>query len=340
MRGRRMRALLATGVLAALVALALSACGGAGGLENSSSDSSEPRATNLHGEILFTRQGGKYEDETVFTAAANGAHERRISDFGTQCCPRFSPDRTKVLWSSLAPPNGERITTAIVRADGSHRQTIPLRHPTLSLGPGAWSPDGKQMAFEGVDYSNSKLNGVYIADVPDGRNLVRLTRNPLGTTDLPQDFSPDGSQIVFLRREPVEDALFGSLYVVNVDGTGLHRITPPGSHTQSARWSPDGKWIVFGSTGSEAWQTVEAVRPDGTGQKTVFEDPDGGSAITPTWSPDGHKIMFALIRNSEYSKPEDQRNNKLYVMDEDGKGLAMVLDTPDFKRLADWVAKK
>jgi Tol biopolymer transport system component len=127
---------------------------------------------------------------------------------------------------------------------------------------------------------------------------------------------------------------------VNVDGTGLHRITPPGSHTQSARWSPDGKWIVFGSTGSEAGQTIEAVRPDGTGQKTVFEDPDGGSAITPIWSPDGHKIMFALIRNSEYSKPEDQIDNNLYVMNEEGKGLAVVLDTPDFKSTTDWVAKK
>jgi Tol biopolymer transport system component len=154
------------------------------------------------------------------------------------------------------------------------------------------------------------------------------------------DFSPDGSRIVFLRAEPVEDALFGSLYVVNVDGTGLHRITPPGSHTQTARWSPDGKWIVFGSTGSEALQLIEAVRPDGTGQKTVFEDPDGGSAITPTWSPDGHKIMFALIGNPECSKPESQLNSKLCVINEDGKGFAVVLDTPDFKSTADWVTKK
>jgi Tol biopolymer transport system component len=338
MRGRRMRVLLAMGVLVALFALALSACGGAGGQNNSGSDSSEPRATNLDGEILFTRERGKYEDETVFTAEASGTHERRISDFGGQCCPRFSPDRTKILWSSLTP-DGERITTAIVRADGSHRQLIPIHDPTLSLGPGAWSPDGKRMAFDGTDDSNPQRNGVYLAKVPDGTNRVRLTRNPLGTSDAPMDFSPDGSQIVFLRSEPVEGAFFGSLFVVNVDGTGLHRITPPGSHTQSARWSPDGKWIVFGSTGSEAWQTIEAVRPDGTDQKTVFEDPDGGSTITPTWSPDGRKIMFALIRNSEYSKPEDEMNDKLYVMNEDGKGLAVVLDTPDFKSTTDWVAK-
>jgi WD40 repeat protein len=346
MRGRRLRVLLATGVLAALVALALISvsCGS----ENSSgADSSEPRATNLDGKILFTRQGGKYGNETAFIAEANGTHERRISGFGKTCCPGLSPDGTKVLRGATAPEraevleNGERFTTTIVRADGTHPQTMPIRDPTLNLGCNVWSPDGKQIACEAWDDSNSKRNGVYIADVPDGKNLRRLTKNPLGTTDLPQDFSPDGSRILFLRAEPVPDALFGSLFVVNVDGSGLHRITPPGSpeHIQTARWSPNGKWIVFGSTGSEPYQVIEVVRPDGTGQKKVFEDPDGGSAITPTWSPDGHKIMFALIGEKEYYNPEDQRNNKLCVINKDGKGLAVVLDTPDFKRLADWVAK-
>ena len=319
--------------------LLLSACGGQ---ENKSPDSSEPRATNLDGKILFTRQGGKYGEggvETVFTAKANGTDVQRISGFGKTCCPRLSPDGTKVSWAADAP-DGERVTTAIVHADGTHPQTMPIRDPTLNLGCALWSPDGKQMACAIWDDSNSKRNGVYIADGPDGKNLTRLTRNPIGTDDAPMDFSPDGSRIVFLRPEPVEDAYFGSLYVVNVDGTGLHRITPPGSHIQSAQWSPNGKWIVFGSTGSEPYQVIEMVRPDGTGQKTVFEDPDGGSAITPTWSPDGHKIMFALIGAKEYYKAEDQRNSKLSVINEDGKGLAVVLDTPDFKRLSDWEAKE
>jgi hypothetical protein len=53
MRGRRLRALLATGMLVVLVALTPSACTG-GGQENKSPGSSEPRATNLHGKILFT----------------------------------------------------------------------------------------------------------------------------------------------------------------------------------------------------------------------------------------------------------------------------------------------
>ena len=50
--------------------------------------------------------------------------------------------------------------------------------------------------------------------------------------------------------------------------------------------------------------------------------------------------MFALIGEKEYYKSEEQRNSKLSVINEDGKGLAVVLDTPDFKRLSDWEAKE
>jgi hypothetical protein len=156
---RRLSVLLATGVLVVLVALTLSACTG-GGQENKSPGSSEPRATNLHGKILFPRERGKYEDETVFTAAADGTHERLISDFGGQCCPRFSPHRTKILWSALAP-DGERITTAIVRADGSHRQLIPLHDP----GVGSTEPFQEDRLIEGSPVSPSSRRPLFLLSV-------------------------------------------------------------------------------------------------------------------------------------------------------------------------------
>ena len=232
-------------------------------------------------------------------------------------------------------PEGQRITAGIVHSDGSHLQTIPLRDPSLNLGVGAWSPDGKQMALEGWDDSKPDRNGVYLVGVPDGRGLTRLTKHP--DHDIPMDFSPDGSQIVFLRAEPDTDPVTGSLYVVNVDGTGLHRITPPGLDVGgTARWSPNGKEIVFAGSPIEPQGSIRVVQPDGSGLRKVFEDPKGGTAAAPTWSPNGHKIMFALIKASALDTPGLQPD-KLCVIDEDGKGFAVVLDTPDFKNAPDWV---
>jgi hypothetical protein len=54
---RMVRQALGLGLLMTLVVLAMSACGSAG-QEDGGSDSSEPRATNLEGKILFTRERG------------------------------------------------------------------------------------------------------------------------------------------------------------------------------------------------------------------------------------------------------------------------------------------
>jgi Tol biopolymer transport system component len=305
------------------------------GCSSGSPEASASRAPNLHGKILFIREGkykGKEIPVTVFTAAANGTHVRWISDFGES--PRFSPDGTKIMMA-LPTSGGQRITAGIIHSDGSHLQRIPLRDPTLNLGVGAWAPDGKQMALEGWDDSNPARNGVYIVGVPDGKGLARLTRHP--DHDIPMDFSPDGSQIVFLRAEPDTDPVTGSLYVMNVDGTGLHRITPPAIDVGStARWSPEGKAIVFSGSPIEPQGSIRVVHPDGSGLRKVFEDPKGGTAAAPTWSPDGHKIMFALIKKSALHTPGLQPD-KLCVIDEDGKGFAVVLDTPDYKSQPDWV---
>src|SRR4029077_27962 len=90
-----------------------------------------PIAT-LEGKILFTRAGGHFGDETVFTANADGTDERRITDFGVHCCPRWASDGQHVFMAASAPDG--RITTAIADPDGSHLRLIPLPSGTLNLG--------------------------------------------------------------------------------------------------------------------------------------------------------------------------------------------------------------
>ena len=321
---RRLVTVIDIVVSMALIALAVSC-------SSESAKSSAPRATNLHGKILFIREGGEYGEGKVFTAKANGAHIRQFSEWG--CCPRFSPDGTKVMMAGPTS-DGQRVTAGIVHSDGSHLQRIPLRDPTLNLGAGTWAPDGEQMALEGWDDSNPERNGVYTVGVPDGKGLAHLTRHP--DHDIPMDFSPDGSRIVFLRAEAESNPPAGSLYVVNVDGTGLHRITPPAIDVGWARWAPNGKAIVFSGPSTEPQSSIRVVQPNGTGLRKVFEDPKGGTAAAPTWSPDGHKIMFALIKASALNTPGLQPN-RLCVIDEDGKGFAVILDTPDYKSEPDWV---
>jgi WD40-like Beta Propeller Repeat len=73
-----------------------------------------------------------------------------------------------------------------------------------------------------------------------------------------------------------------------IEGRGLRPIALPDALSSSTpRWSPDGRWIVYGESSSEApgsWQSV--IRPDGTGHRRL------DLWLQSTWSPDGRRIVL------------------------------------------------
>jgi hypothetical protein len=295
-------------------------------------------ASHLQGTILFTRAGGKYGDETVFTANADGSDEQRITGFGKTCCPRWSPDGTHILIAAFA--HADRGTTGFVDPDGSHLRTVPLPPGTLNLVcTQAFSPATGRLACEGWSETTDRLNGLYTIRASDGTGLVQVIRCSQDCRVF--DFSPDGSQIFFFRAvegfPSVGDQLDGSLFVMSAEGNHLHRITPADTPVEvtgnsGGRLSPDGRRIVFTSSGA-LW----TVRPDGTALKKVFEDAEGRLAITPTWSPDGRFILFGLDPPGSLATIDAAPENGLYVIQTDGTHLTPVILSQDWKRNPDWV---
>ena len=136
----------------------------------------------------------------------------------------------------------------------------------------------------------------------------------------------------------IGDQLEGSLFVMNAEGTDLHRITPADTPVEVAgnsggRLSPDGRRIVFTSSGA-----IWTVRPDGKALRKVFEDPQGRLAITPTWSPDGRVILFGLDPPASLATIDAAPANGLYVIRSDGTHLTPVIVSDDWKRNPDWLA--
>lgn len=161
--------------------------------------------------------------------------------------------------------------------------------------------------------------------------------------------SHDSSKIVFTAHEIHWTQPNGprELYVVNMDGTGLHKLTS-NSSGMGIFWpsfSPDGTKIVcqydgaiviMNSDGSQAWAVrsgdTPSYSPDGT--RIVFEnsglvsimDADGSDfsqlpgvtgysyAEYPCFSPDGTKIAFCCRSNSDHIR-------QIFIVDADGGNL-------------------
>jgi Tol biopolymer transport system component len=285
----------------------------------------------LEGRMLFTRAGNDFGDETVFTVRADGTDELRITGFGATCCPRWSPDGDFVLSAAMAPDG--RITTQLLMPDGEPVRVIPLPPGGLNLGCSqAWSTATGRLACEGWDDDDPSRQGIYTVNASDGEDLVRVTEST-GGSQRPFDFSVDGSQIFYF-----EEGSLG-LFAVNVDGTGLRRITPEDLTVEAidvgsagGRRSPDGRQIVFGDEAGVLW----TVHPDGTAPTPLYEDPERRMAASPTWSPDGAHLLFALDPAGTDANIDEPPSNGLYVMNTDGTNATPLIVSRDWKRNPDW----
>jgi Tol biopolymer transport system component len=296
----------------------------------STTGTASAEAIPLDGHILLGR-------DTFYIANADGSDLEELADPSSYCCiARISPDGTRLLTlpgtDDTGPVRGGTLTL-----DGSEFELLPRPDETLNLVPTTWSPDGTRIAFEGWDPSDPSRTGIYTARV-DGNDLVRVTNAPGLPHDSPLDYSPDGTQLVFYRAIRAEPDfpidLGGSLWVVNVDGSGAHQLdTGDVLPWWQADWSPDGSKILFGTERLQPTGALWTIEPDGSGLTKVFEDPAGRFAVFPVWSPDGSKIMFASNPTNDTFVHND---NEIHAINADGTGLTLVLGGPGYKSISDW----
>ena len=318
-----------------LVALALML--GLAGCQASAPDAvSSPTPTGdsvgLQGQVLLALDG-------LYLANADGTHRERV--YGPDeyyGLARISPDRTSILTIPGTNESGA-LGGGTLSLDGSTFEPLPQADETLILIPGAWSPDGSRVAFEGWDESDPSRTGIYTARL-DGTDLLRVTTSPGLPHDSPLDWSPDGRQLLFYRAVRAEPDfpidLGGALWVVNADGSDAHALdTGDVLPWWQARWSPDGSTIAFVEERLQPSGALWTVGADGTNLTEVFEDAGDRSAYGPVWSPDGSKIMFSIHPHSDmFQHPA----NEIHVINADGSGLTLVVGGPGFKYVTDWWA--
>src|SRR5262245_53772420 len=213
---------------------------------------------------------------------------------------------------------GSRIES--VAADGARRRVVFEGEPTR-VAQVAWSPDGTKIAYQDPIVDE---RGIFVANA-DGTDPVRLTK---GVNDAWPSWSPDGTRIVFSSTRydpeigectPGDDARCPTdLYIVNVDGSNMVRLTVGPSNAYQAAWSPTGDEIAYTKSDGyvAAAPTVVAVmNVDGSDRRDVSTG-DGGNDFRPTWSPDGTQIAFAAIRNEDWG---------IWAVDADGSAEHRIL---------------
>jgi Tol biopolymer transport system component len=128
---------------------------------------------------------------------------------------------------------------------------------------------------------------------PDGSGNWALTSGP--ANDFDGVFAPGSQQVAFSSDRANPKAGITDLYVIDIEGTGLKRLTF-GADTGKMSWSADGKQIVVRDK-----KGLLLVSPL-TGKSTrLMRTPAGRVDSKPVWIPDMSGIVFtrSVVKNGK-----------------------------------------
>jgi serine/threonine protein kinase len=159
-----------------------------------------------------------------------------------------------------------------------------------------------------------------------GGNEVPVT---LGPDDLPR-FSPDDSQLLFIRSEGTASSLFR----VPVLGGEERKVI---EDVRSADWSPDGKEVAFirwkASQGNPDSQFM-IVNPDGSGLRELATIKER-QLQSVRWSPDGHYLVATVIIQGNYGS-----RDAIALIDVQNKKTRWILSSYSWPTSAVWTGTK
>jgi hypothetical protein len=234
---------------------------------------------------------------------------------------------------------GADFGSLLVRPDGTDRHVILGDLPVNPVTP-RWSPDGRQIVFEGKGDRGSQI---WIASA-DGTGAHAIVPTPDGcpaatcTEGVQPAWSPDGRSIAFVA--PTHDrAVFSKTALSLLDvATGATTELYSTSDATLGRpsWSPDGSRIVLEIGRYEGIpevtplvSTVIAVVDVGGADHTPRELTDPSIlAGYPSWHPSSDVIVFRSNRFVPETKAlqDPAAASNLYTIRADGSALTQVTD--------------
>jgi Tol biopolymer transport system component len=211
----------------------------------------------------------------LVVADADGSNAATIVGGRSVTWAAWSPDGTQIAFLGSAQ-DGAPMDVSVVNVDGSNERVVTEAGSWRQV---SWSPDGSMLALSGL-VGDSSMTGydIYTIGV-DGSNLRHLTDGT--ANEKAPVFSPDGSQIAFMRQEPDTRGDYEyDVVVMNADGTDAHVLAGRPGYDGYPVWSPDGAWIAFASDrGATDAQLKENAAGNGdfSGMSVYLMDPAGGS---------------------------------------------------------------
>ncbi|MCH7473934.1 MAG: PD40 domain-containing protein [Gemmatimonadetes bacterium] len=272
---------------------------------------SNPRISPDASRIVYTRGwSDRVNDQrksSLWIMNADGSRNRQLLEgSGAQ----WSPDGTRILFTTQGEPSGSQIFVRWMDAEGATSQITRLENGPSNA---RWSPDGKWIAFTSRVDDKAEFAGVKLPSRPKGAQW----------TGEPKVVERAGYR---RDRRGYIDTGWTHLFVVPADGGTPRQLTDGEWNHSGVAWSPDGSEIYFTSYRSEDW-----ARPSNWQESEIYAVTVAtrelrqltnrrGPDRQPVPSPDGR--LIAYIAGDQHQ--DTYRNQRIYVMNLDGSGSRLI----------------
>ena len=124
-----------------------------------------------------------------------------------------------------------------------------------------------------------------------GLPLSRLTTGPWD--DITPAISPDGKSVAFASNRNG----YWDLYLLDLSGGQVSRLTDTTEYEAAPSWSPDGLWLAYETYHDENLEIL--IRPMTEAGESIRLTNNPAADHSPAWSPGGRTIAFVSDRSGE-----------------------------------------
>ena len=187
-------------------------------------------------QIAFlSGKGGNFD---IYLMEADGTNLIQLTNHPAEdWFPTWSPDGSRIAFVSKRDGDFEIYSMDF---NGLNQRNLTL-NPATDNCP-AWSPDGKKIVF----WSSRDGGGLFLMDIASS-HIQKLTDND---SDFYPAWSADGKKIIF---DSSRDGYQPQIYMMNIDGSDVIRVSKNIWWAESPCWSPDG--ILFAGTDTVSFDT-------------------------------------------------------------------------------------
>jgi hypothetical protein len=237
---------------------------------------------------FLSNEGSDYAGTALHIMNRDGRGNESIRG-GVTSVPNFSPDGKSIVYSkSNKIDRYGSVVNDIFVYDVSSEEEKRVTRATRASDPD-FSPDGKSI----VCVTNHDGTHRLMVMDREGFERTELFSGPMGTQFYNPHFSPDGKRVLF----GVFDGVTRDIAVVDVDGSGFRYLLKTSSDERDARWTRDGKGIVFSSERSGIFNVYELDLASGRVEQLTNV---AGGAFMPDVAPDGTSLVYAGYRAAGY----------------------------------------